>query len=300
MGTGASGAVARFARERLNERLQSMPTTELKSQKDFLDRFLDAKQTHPNVVTDAQIFSYTVSNMNAGSDTTAISLRAVLYYTLKDQKVLKKVLSELDAARDAGKLSIPVTWKESQELPYFDAVVKEALRLHPAVGMLLERIVPAGGLQLPDGPFLPAGTIVGANAWVIHRHTVFGENTDEFIPERWLKHEGESSESFIHRRQEMNGAVFTFGAGSRTCIGKNISLLEIYKLMPTLFYLYKVSFTLPSTQYQAFLAQRVPDRTETAWCRLEIEKLVVRSPDEHGCQTIQTTIGLPKVAFELR
>ena len=31
----------------------------------------------------------------------------------------------------------------------------------------------------------------------------------------------------------MDGNMFQFGAGSRTCIGKNISLLEVYKLVPS-------------------------------------------------------------------
>ncbi|KAJ5521679.1 hypothetical protein N7527_005794 [Penicillium freii] len=40
----------------------------------------------------------------------------------------------------------------------------------------------------------------------------------------------ESETSFQDRKQRMRRATFTFGAGPRTCIGKNISLLEIYKI----------------------------------------------------------------------
>jgi cytochrome P450 len=242
---GSTGAVARFARAGLDERLKSVAQNAgvpEPTRKDFLARFLEAKNEHPGVVTDNQIFSYTVSNMNAGSDTTAISLRAILYYTLKNPRVAEKLQRELDAAYKKQRISLPVTWKQSQEeLPYLDAVVKEALRLHPAVGLILERIVPAGGLQLPNGgPFLPAGTIVGANPWVVHRHGLFGDDVDSFIPERWLLADGESEIQFQARKQKMLRATFTFGAGSRTCIGKNISLLEIYKLIPSLFLTYEV------------------------------------------------------------
>lgn len=189
---------------------------------------------------DRQVLSYTITNVNAGSDTTAISLRAILYYTLKNPRVYSKLCKELDEAKSEGKLSSPVTWKESQELPYLDAVIKEALRLHPAVGMLLERIVPEKGLQLPDGPYLPAGTIVGANPWIVHRTDVFGDDVDAFIPERWLQGEKESDAEFAARKQKMTRATLTFGAGTRTCIGKNISLLEIYKVIPSLFQTYEV------------------------------------------------------------
>ena len=247
---GSTGSIARFARDRMQERLSVSGEGKADlgpspiDRKDFLSRFLEAKDTSPHVVDDGQVFSYTVSNINAGSDTTAISLRAILYYTLKSPRVRHKLLQELREALDTGNISIPISWKQSQGLPYFDAVVKEALRLHPAVGLLLERIVPEGGLQLPNGPFLPPGTIVGANPWIIHRHSIFGANVNDFIPERWLRGYHESEMEFQNRRQNMLRATLTFGAGPRTCIGKNISLLEIYKLIPSMLLTYDVRLLL--------------------------------------------------------
>jgi cytochrome P450 len=239
---GPTGAVARFARARVDERLNQKDKPAISTQKDFLARFIEAKHEHPNIVNDNQVLSYTVSNMNAGSDTTAISLRAIIYYTLKNPQTGKRLREELTLALHENRISLPISWKQSQEeLPYLDAVIREALRLHPAVGLLLERVVPAEGLQLPDGPFLPAGTIVGANPWIIHRHQVFGDNVESFVPERWLKMDTESEAEFQARKQKMLRATFTFGAGTRTCIGKNISLLEIYKLIPSLLLRFKVS-----------------------------------------------------------
>jgi len=240
--------VAQFARDRLNERLNQNEKKEESSKqpKDFLTRFLEAKTTHPDIVDDKQVFSYTVTNMFAGSDTTAISLRAVLYYTLKNPSILTRLNDELSAAGAAGTLSFPVTWKQSQALPYLDAVIKEALRLHSAVGLPLERLVPASGLQLPNGPFLPAGTIVGVSLWVIHRdEAIFGDNANEFDPDRWLRKQGETEAEFKSRERGMVRATFTFGAGSRTCIGKHVSLLEMYKVIPSLFWRYEVS-SMPS------------------------------------------------------
>jgi cytochrome P450 len=66
-------------------------------------------------------------------------------------------------------------------------VIKESLRLHPGVGYPLERVVPKGGATL-CGIDIPAGTVVGMHAWVIHHNrNVFGEDADEFRPERWLE-----------------------------------------------------------------------------------------------------------------
>jgi cytochrome P450 len=68
-------------------------------------------------------------------------------------------------------------------------VIKEALRLHPGVAFPLERIVPEGGATL-CGKFIPGGTVVGMNAWVLHRdQRVFGSDADVFRPERWLEAE---------------------------------------------------------------------------------------------------------------
>ncbi|CAG8940296.1 unnamed protein product [Penicillium salamii] len=250
---GSTGAVARFARARLDERLNMKDKASLGcTPKDFLTRFLEAKADHPGIVNDNQVFSYTVSNMNAGSDTTAISLRAILYHTLKDHRVSEKLQRELSVAMNEGRISLPVSWKQSQEqLPYLDAVIREALRLHPAVGLMLERVVPTEGLQLPDGgSFLPAGTIVGANPWIIHRHPLFGEDVESFIPERWLKMSMETDADFQIRKQNMIRATFTFGAGPRTCIGKNISLLEMYKLIPSLLLRYKIEFDDPTAEWE--------------------------------------------------
>ena len=80
-----------------------------------------------------------------------------------------------------------MTFSEAQSLPYFQAVVKESLRMHPAVGLLLERFVPSGGVQIGD-VFLPEGVVIGANPWVMARDRgVYGDDANQFRPERWLE-----------------------------------------------------------------------------------------------------------------
>jgi len=96
-------------------------------------------------MSDTQLLSHAVSNIFAGSDTTAASLRSVFYYLCRTPSAHQKLLDEIDKADAAGKLSRPVTFAEAQNLPYLQAVIKEALRMHPAVGLLLERVVPEGG-----------------------------------------------------------------------------------------------------------------------------------------------------------
>ena len=197
---------------------------------DLLSMFLKAKDDNPGFFHDGRVLSMTVSMAFAGSETTAISLAAVFYYLLKNSRCYRLLLEEIDTALSAGTIESRenglVSWAESQRLPYLDGCVKEAFRLHPAVGLLLERIVPPQGAEI-CGEHIAGGTMVGCNAWVIHqRKEIFGDDAEVFRPERW-------TEAAPEARKEMEGCMFHFGMGARTCIGKNISLLEVYKLVPS-------------------------------------------------------------------
>lgn len=96
------------------------------------------------------------SNIGAGSDTTGISMTAVIYFLMKHPDCLKKLRDEIDTATQQGNLSNPVTFQEGQKLSYLQATIKEALRLHAGVGQILSRVVPEGGAQLA-GRHFPQG-----------------------------------------------------------------------------------------------------------------------------------------------
>lgn len=229
--------VVTFAKKHMNERLAEMQERKAKGIDEFADRrgdllsmFIKAKADRPDFMTDTQVLTLAVSMAFAGSETTAISLAAVFYYLLKNPHCYQKLLEHIDGAIEDGTIENRstglVTCAESQKLPYLDACVKEAFRLHPAAGLTLERVVPPQGAEI-CGEHIPGGTIPGCNAWVIHRRPeISGEDADVYRPGRWL---GAGKEEL----KEMNGTMFQFGMGARTCIGKNISLLEVYKLVPS-------------------------------------------------------------------
>lgn len=138
-------------------------------------------------------------------------------------------------------------------MPYLQATIKEALRIHPAVGLLLERKVPREGCKIA-GAWMPGGTIVGINPWVLHRDKdVFGADADIFRPERWLEAEPEALKIMDRSmlavstyRTAVPGVhdnkIKQFGSGPRTCIGRNTSLLEMSKIVPQLLWTFEVSF----------------------------------------------------------
>ena len=241
----STSPVVNFAKTRIAERMNT-PKESVPSNRDFLSRFLEAGKKDPEFLHPQRILSLTTANMFAGSDTTAITLRAIFYYLLKNPETLHRLLKEIEETDKAGLLSRDdqlVTWDEVHDLPYLTAVIKESLRCHPAAGLPLERIVPPGGIEI-CGQFIPGGTIVGCNAWVVHcSETVFGAEPKRFRPERWL----DVSEK---AKSDMNTFLFSFGAGARTCVGKNISYLEMYKLVPAVLRTFELSLENPQEEWE--------------------------------------------------
>lgn len=118
-------------------------------------------------------------------------MQSFFHYILSVPHVLGHLQDELKNAIVAG--GIPrdgnIEYTEALALSYFQACLKEAMRLRPAVGLNITRHVPKEGIEL-DGVFLRGGTRVAVNGWVLHRDKdIFGEDADVFRPERWLEDE---------------------------------------------------------------------------------------------------------------
>lgn len=176
-----------------------------------------------------------------GADTSASAEKAVIYHLLKNQNILAKLQVELDAAD----LSFPAQYKEVESLTYLDAVIHEGLRILPPVGVILERVVPSSGLKLPDGRMIPAGTIVGMNAWITSRNKdIFSGDVETFRPERWLQKQGEGEDAYKTRVAAMKEASFSWGGGNRVCLGKNMALVSMHKAIATIFSRYNVSSSM--------------------------------------------------------
>ncbi|KAM6523116.1 Pisatin demethylase [Fusarium solani] len=188
----------------------------LKGENNFLAKMILMERQGTVTATETQ---QAVSlNIGAGSDTTANALSSILYYLYTNPRTLHRLREELDTHVKED----PIRFQQSQSMPYLQAVIKEALRLHPGVGTQLTRVVPKGGLVI-EGQFFPEGTEVGVNGWALYNNkAIFGDDASVFRPERWLE-----------TKESLNiGGSFAFGAGSRSCIGKNISILEMSKAIP--------------------------------------------------------------------
>lgn len=146
---------------------------------------------------------------------------------MKNPQAYEDLRLEIDNAVISGKLSIQPRYDEAVNFPLLRATIKEAMRLHPSIGLTMPRHVGQSGLEL-CGTHIPAGWKVGMNAAVVgYDQSIYGPDTDQFRPARWL--EGDAA--------SMDRCSLVFGAGTRTCIGKNVSapqlsLKDIAKLPP--------------------------------------------------------------------
>lgn len=220
---GSNSFVIDQVRERISLANSGVSVHDPDKPMDFIERLFKDQGKGVDAMSERDAIVAAGANTAAGSDTTGTSLSSILYHLIRHPKVMAALRQEITDAVKTGRLSVPLKYSEAVKLPLLQAVIKEAIRLHPAVGFILPRVVPAEGATLCGRRF-PAGTIVGASAFVTHRNTdIWGPDAAEFKPERWLEGKVPAEIQYL-----------SFGNGSRVCLGRNISWLEMTKLIPVL------------------------------------------------------------------
>lgn len=176
----------------------------------------------------------------AGTDPAATAMRSAMIYILTNPCVYSSLLVEL---RAHGLIPAPPTssiipYDDCHKLPYLHACVQETLRIHPPFCGLMEKVVPAGGDVTPDGRYIPEGTNIGFCFWGAMRdQTVFGQDADLFRPERWIEAQGEK----LERMERSLECIFS--AGRYTCLGREVAMLQITKVIV------EVGWLLSSTDF---------------------------------------------------
>lgn len=127
-------------------------------------------------------------------------------------------------------------------------------QVHPPVVNLFSRVVPScGDVVTVDGEerFIPGGTLIGYSAWSMHRNNraLYGSDAEVFRPERWL--DNDKSEAGKARYAQMvrtNDMIF--GHGRWSCLGRNVALVEIHKVVFELFRHFDFALTNPAKPWQ--------------------------------------------------
>ncbi|KAJ4164833.1 hypothetical protein LMH87_006488 [Akanthomyces muscarius] len=173
----------------------------------------------------------------AGSNSTAHTVRMTLLSIIAAPWAFKALQSEIDEGSTGS--HDPISWREIQQLPYLQAVVKEGLRMWPPVSGLGFKRVPPGGEHI-NGYFVPGGTEIGQAFLAVGRSKqIWGADADIFRPDRWL------CASPVELKR-MNHAVDThFGGGKFSCLGKPIAMMELNKTVYELMKRFDMSIINP-------------------------------------------------------
>ncbi|KAF9493548.1 cytochrome P450 [Pleurotus eryngii] len=175
--------------------------------------------------------------MLAGHETTANTLNWTLFELCKQPHIQNKLRAEIwDAEamlRANGRTQFEVS--DFEDMPYMTAVVREALRFHPALHHAYRQagrddVLPLSTpLQASNGTVVielpvPKGLKVVASITGYNRNKlVFGEDADVFNPDRWLRpSDGKQTIVGVYAN------VMTFAAGVRSCIGWRFALCELH------------------------------------------------------------------------
>ncbi|XP_061349592.1 cytochrome P450 71A1-like [Gastrolobium bilobum] len=167
-----------------------------------------------------------------GSDTTSTNLEWAFAELVKNPNTMKKVQQEV--RRVVGKKS-KVDENDVNQMNYLKCVIKETLRLHPPVPLLVPRET-ISSVKL-KGYDIPPKTRVFMNAWAIQRDPELWDNPEEFLPER-----------FEGNQVDVKGQDFQlipFGIGRRQCPGISFGLASTEYILANL--LYWFDWKLPKT-----------------------------------------------------
>lgn len=166
-------------------------------------------------MTDESIMDNLITFLIAGHETTSGLLSFTFYQLLKHPEKYRKAQQEVDDV--IGQSAIKVD--HLSKLPYISAVLRETLRLNATIPLFAveprEDTLLAGKYPISKGE-----TILNLLAKSHLDPNVYGDDADQFIPERMLDAE------FEQRGKEFPNSWKPFGNGMRACIGRPFAWQE--------------------------------------------------------------------------
>ncbi|KAL4805917.1 cytochrome P450 monooxygenase [Aspergillus unguis] len=203
---------------------------------DVFSWILDAFERGPKTMQDlADLYGDAYLIIVAGSDTTAATLTNLFFHIAHSPKLQKQLQAELDALPDLSHESLV-------GVKFLDALVNETLRLHPAVPSGTQRMTPPEGISIGD-QYIPGDVMVCIPSHTLFRDARVFERPEEFLPERWTTQPELVKDP---------SAFIPFNAGPYSCVGKQLALMELRRVVAEVFTRYGVCFA-PGQTEAAFL-----------------------------------------------
>ena len=192
-----------------------------KDDMDLVDVLLSIKDEHGEPQFSADIITgMFISMMFAGHHTTSGTAAWTLIELLRNPEHMGSVVSELDELYADGS---DVSYQALREIPYLESSIKEALRLHPPLILLLRL---ANEDVEVEGITIEAGKLVGASLSVSNTLPEAFVDPDAYDPTRYLDPRNEDTENPWN--------WIPFGAGRHRCVGANFAMMQLKTIFSVL------------------------------------------------------------------
>lgn len=155
-----------------------------------------------------------ISMMFAGHHTTSTTASWLIIELIRNPELMAKVVEEMDALAEAG--GGVITYQDLREVPWLEASIKETLRLHPPLILLLRLAMEPFDVA---GYRIPAGKLVGASISVSNQLEGAFDDPDRFDPTRYID----------PRQDDLDNPWnwIPFGAGRHRCVGAAFALMQL-------------------------------------------------------------------------
>jgi sterol 14-demethylase len=228
-------------RDRARARLLEMITAIIQERRasgatpnDALQVLMESRYSDGTALTPNEITGILTAAMFAGHHTSSGTEAWTLIELARHPEWMARVTAEVDAlyARDGG-----LTYQAFREVPVLESVLKEVLRLHPPLVILMR-----GVLQdfTVEGVTVPAGKLVAISPAVSHRIPELFRDPTRFDPERYAQGRAEDETPF---------AWIPFGGGHHRCSGAAFAIMQLKAITMSLLRRYHFELVDPPDSY---------------------------------------------------
>lgn len=177
-------------------RMAEDPHKDSQRGKDLLDHFISMKEPDGSKANEPSVMAEVGNLIGAGADTAAVGMAVIIGQLVEHPDDLATLRREVDKAYEelnlSGQESAQMSLRELEKLPFLNACVQEATRLCPSIVWQLPREAPEAGITIA-GHYIPPGATLGMSPMAHNRSKeIFGDDADEWRPQRWLLTEEQS------------------------------------------------------------------------------------------------------------
>ncbi|HEX9030344.1 MAG TPA: cytochrome P450 [Streptosporangiaceae bacterium] len=205
--------------------------------RDLLDVLMSIKEADgTSTFSPDEITGMFISMMFAGHHTTSGTAAWTLIELLRHPQALAEVVAELDGLYGGG---AEISFQALREIPRLESAIKEALRLHPPLILLLRAATREMEVQ---GYQIPAGALVGASPAISNRIAGDFPDPDSFVPGRYSE---PRQEDLVNR-----WTWIPFGAGRHRCVGANFAMIQLKAIFSVLLRDWEFELAQPAGSYR--------------------------------------------------